>query len=224
MTAAYQADVEAFDAFDAEADARMRFVLALRRAGVLDARILSAMERTPRRLFVPDGWAPRVWEDRPLPLPGGGVITRPSDMARLLDAAALSPAARVLEVGAGSGCMTAALCVLAGEVVSVERAEARVETAAARLAACGLAPELRHADGLCAHLALGPFDRIVVDGAIASPPEALRQRLSHEGFLVIAIGDPFAPEQRLTRFGPGPLGGAEDLGAIRLDPLYVGLA
>ncbi len=207
----------------AEDDIRMRFALSLRRSGVTDARVMAALERTPRHLFAPPGLAASAWEDCALSLPGGGAMTSPSDLARLFAAAWIGPSDIVLEIGTGSGYGTAALARLAARVVSVERAQARVENAAQRLAGLGIANvDLRHADGLSPYAELGAFTRIIVDGSVPIAPAALLTRLLPGGVAVLALGGSF--DQRLFRFREARGEAPEELGSIRLDPLLPGLA
>src|ERR1039458_3457907 len=93
----------------------------LRARGVRDERVLAAMARVPRHEFAPEPYRDQAYDDHPLPIGEGQTISQPYIVALMLDALALSPADRVLEVGTGSGYLTALLAELVAQVFSVER-------------------------------------------------------------------------------------------------------
>src|ERR1700752_740203 len=93
----------------------------LRARGIRDERVLDAMARVPRHEFAPQRYRDQAYEDHPLPIGEGQTISQPYIVAVMLEALALSPADRVLEVGTGSGYVTALLAELAGQIFSVER-------------------------------------------------------------------------------------------------------
>src|ERR1700741_4584267 len=93
----------------------------LRARGIGDERVLDAMARVPRHEFAPQRYRDQAYEDHPLPIGEGQTISQPYIVAVMLEALALSPADRVLEIGTGSGYVTALLAELAGQIFSVER-------------------------------------------------------------------------------------------------------
>src|ERR1700691_1154408 len=101
----------------------------LRARGISDARVLSAMLRVPRHEFVPDAYRAQAYEDHPLPIGDGQTISQPYVVALMLEALAIAPADRVLEVGTGSGYVSALLGELAAQVFSVERHSALADSA-----------------------------------------------------------------------------------------------
>src|ERR1043165_2495329 len=116
----------------------MRFVLEMRQAGLTDARILSALEKTPRTYFAPDHLEGLAMDDIPLPLAHAQTMTKPSVIGRVLSALAPQAENNVLEIGTGSGFQAAAIASVARKVVTVERwrdlaAEARGRLGRARL-------------------------------------------------------------------------------------------
>src|SRR6186997_787428 len=118
--------------------ARSRMVDAqLRGRDVVDERVLAAMERVPRELFVPKDLRGRAYDDAALPIGGGQTISQPYMVARICEALALRGGERVLDVGTGSGYQAAVLAELASEVHTIERLPALAETARAALAAAG---------------------------------------------------------------------------------------
>src|SRR6202162_4217347 len=109
---------------------RLRMVDSqLRARGVCDERVLDAMSRVPRHEFAPERYRDQVYEDHPLPIGEGQTISQPYIVARMLEALAIKPTSKVLEVGTGSGYLTALLAELAAQVVSVERHAALADAA-----------------------------------------------------------------------------------------------
>src|ERR1700693_1135195 len=109
---------------------RLRMVDSqLRARGVSDERVLDAMSRVPRHEFAPERYRDQAYEDHPLPIGEGQTISQPYMVARMLEAVALSPTDRVLEVGTGSGYVTALLAELVAQVYSVERHPALADAA-----------------------------------------------------------------------------------------------
>ena len=120
-----------------EAEERIQFMLRLRARGIRDLRLLRALERAPRSLFMPQRYADVAARDIALPIGGGQTSPPPSMVAAMIEALDPPPRGRVLEVGAGSGYATALLAQLSGEVVSLERRRTLALEAAARLSAFG---------------------------------------------------------------------------------------
>lgn len=167
------------------------FVLALREKGLRDTAVLRAMERVPREAFAPAGHREQARRDIALPLPCGATMTAPSAVATMLSRLQLREGQRVMEIGTGSGYVTALLDRLgAGAVLSLERYRTLAEDAAARLAG---RPGIHvvQADALAPALPDGGFDRILVHGCVEAVPEHWLAALEPEGRLVtgLAIGD-----------------------------------
>ena len=112
-----------------EAERKMQFLFALRSKGVTDTRVLSAMEKIDRGLFVRGLFAERAYEDMPLPIACGQTISQPSVVGLMTQALDLSPRHKVLEVGTGSGYQAAVLSHLARRVYTVERHKTLVSEA-----------------------------------------------------------------------------------------------
>jgi protein-L-isoaspartate(D-aspartate) O-methyltransferase len=172
------------------ADARARMVEAqLRARGIADARVLAAMGAVPRENFVPDALAGQAYDDCALPIGHGQTISQPFMVARSLEVAALGPADRVLEVGAGSGYQAALLGHLCASAVAVELVEALATRARERIAALGLANvEVAHGDGSRGWPASAPYDAILVAAGAPRVPDALVAQLAEGGRLVIPVG------------------------------------
>ena len=161
----------------------------LRARGLADARVLEAMERVPRELFVPDESAHEAYDDSPLPIGAGQTISQPYMVALSTILARIPAGGRVLEIGTGSGYQAAILAQLAGQVVSIERHHALAESARAALGAAGITNvEVRVGDGSLGVPERAPFDAIVVTAAAPKIPPALVLQLAPGGRLVIPTG------------------------------------
>src|SRR3954454_9586664 len=114
---------------------------------VSDARVLAAMERVPRELFVPNDLRDRAYDDAALPIPGGQTISQPYMVAKICEALALRGDEHVLDVGSGSGYQAAVLAELASEVDTIERIPELAERARANLAAAGYRVRVHPGDG-----------------------------------------------------------------------------
>jgi len=171
-------------------EARNRMVdsqLAAR--GVNDGRVLAAMRKVPRHLFVPPKLRPYAYEDHPLAIGEGQTISQPYMVGFMTQTLAPRDTDRVLEVGAGSGYQTAVLAELAGEVISIERNESLAEQARARLEKLGYAnARIMVGDGTRGCPEFGPYDRILVTAAAPKVPEPLKAQLKPGGRLVCPAG------------------------------------
>lgn len=209
-----------------EGERTVAFLLSLRARGVRDLPLLRAMERVPRDRFAPSRFADLARQDVSVPLPCGQTMTAPFTVANLLIALDMQPGARVLEVGTGSGYVSALLAALGGEVVSLERYRSLALAAHERVSGSGFGKtvDMRHADGFQPDRTLGRFDRILVNGVTNSVPEALLARLSPGGRLVGALRvEGAARRVVVTRLDEDHFDHA--LGpAVRLPPLIPGRA
>src|SRR5262245_25209213 len=172
----------------------------LRRRGIHDQRVLDAIERVPRHLFVPNEYRSQAYEDHPIPIGENQTISQPFIIAVSLQALALTGTESVLEVGTGSGYQTALLSLLAREVFSIERYATLARGAGTILAKLGL-DNLRVIVGDGSHglREFAPYDAIVVSAAAPSVPRSLLDQLSEQGKMVIPVGPPHAQELLLVR-------------------------
>jgi protein-L-isoaspartate(D-aspartate) O-methyltransferase len=160
----------------------------LARRGIGDERVLAAMERVPRELFVPDEHQEIAYEDGPVPLPFGQTISQPYMVALTCEALALHGDEKVLDVGTGSGYAAAVLAELAGEVHTIERIPALAEAASAALEGAGYERVRVHVgDGTLGLPEAAPFDAIAVAAAADELPPALWAQLRLGGRIAIPL-------------------------------------
>jgi protein-L-isoaspartate(D-aspartate) O-methyltransferase len=176
----------------------------LRARGVMDERVLDAMSRVPRHEFAPERYRDQAYEDHPLPIGEGQTISQPYIVAVMLEALALSPAERVLEVGTGSGYVTALLAELAAQVFSVERHATLADAARELLADLGYTNvKVIVGDGSQGFEPCVPYDAIIVSAAAPDLPRALLSQLAEGGRMIIPVGTADAQQLQLVRIENG---------------------
>ncbi len=193
----------------------------LRRRGIEDERVLSAMAEVPRERFVPEALSDRAYTDGALAIGEGQTISQPWIVARMTALLELRGPERVLEVGTGSGYAAAVLSRCCSHVVTIERIAILAERARATITGLDYRNvEVRTGDGTTGVADRAPFDAIVVTAAAGSgPPRALSDQLVPGGALVCPVereGD-----ERLVRIRNGEV---EQIAAVRFVPLVEGEA
>jgi protein-L-isoaspartate(D-aspartate) O-methyltransferase len=155
-----------------------------------DPRVLDAMRRTPRHLFVPDHLQDSAYADRPLPIGHGQTISQPYIVALMTQLARPRPDSRALDIGTGSGYQAAVLSVLCKEVYGIEIVPALADEAKQRLADLEYTNvTVRCGDGYRGWQEYAPFDLIIVAAAPDHIPPALIEQLAPGGRLVLPVGD-----------------------------------
>jgi protein-L-isoaspartate(D-aspartate) O-methyltransferase len=162
----------------------------LRARGIRDERVLSAMGRVPRELFVLEGDGRYAYVDGPLAIGHGQTISQPYIVALICQEASVRPGVRVLDVGTGSGYQAAVLAEMGAEIHSIERIAALARFAEHNLAHAGYAGRvsLHVGDGTLGLPEAAPFDAIVVGAGAPAVPEPLYGQLALRGRLVVPVG------------------------------------
>jgi protein-L-isoaspartate(D-aspartate) O-methyltransferase len=206
------------------AERQMAFLFALRQRGVMDKRVLEAMEKVDRGAFVKGLFAERAYEDMPLPIACGQTISQPSVVGLMTQALDVQSRHKVLEVGTGSGYQAAVLSHLARRVYTVDRHKRLVTEAQAVFDRLGLSNITAFpADGSRGLPEQAPFDRILVTAAAEDPPGPLLAELKTGGIMVVPVGqsDTVQTLIKVTRSETGY--DYEELRPVRFVPLVEGM-
>jgi protein-L-isoaspartate(D-aspartate) O-methyltransferase len=210
------------DQFRAQRERMVRTQLAER--CIRDVRVLDAMRSVPRHEFVAETLWQDAYEDHPLPIGEGQTISQPYIVAAMLEHLAVEATERALEVGTGSGYVTALLSLLCAEVYSVERHAQLAASAESTLHRLGYRNvKIRVGDGSQGWLEYAPFDAILVSAATPEMPPALFAQLREGGRMVVPVGPPSSQELQLIR----KIGGEPEvtfLEGCRFVPLVEGTA
>ena len=212
------------DDADDPATRKMQFLFALRSKGVTDQRVLGAMEKIDRGLFITGLFSGRAYEDMPLPIACGQTISQPSVVGLMTQALQLSSRDKVLEVGTGSGYQAAVLSQLARRVYTVDRHRRLVGEARDSFETLDLANVTSIlGDGSFGLPDQAPFDRILLTAAAEDPPPPLLAQLKVGGIMVLPVGqsDHVQSLIRVTRLETGF--DYEELMPVRFVPLVEGL-
>jgi len=158
--------------------------------GIRDPRVLAAMGKVPRHLFVPDELRNEAYDDHPLPIGEGQTISQPYMVALMIEALGLKGEERVLEVGTGSGYEAAILAELCARVFSVERLEELATRARGRLSSLGYGNvSTRVGDGTLGWAEHAPYEAVVISAAAPCIPRPLLEQLKPGGCLVLPMGE-----------------------------------
>lgn len=196
---------------DWDAERRRMVDEQLRARDIRSARVLDAMLRVPRHLFVPEPQRTESYSDSPLPIGYAQTISQPYIVAFMTQALDVAPGHRVLEVGTGSGYQAAILGALAKDVYTIEIVAPLAERARELLSALGYRNiQVRTGNGYLGWPEHAPYDRIMVTAAPDEVPTALLQQLKLGGLIVIPVGT-VAQELRILR---RTVTGTETLGTL----------
>ena len=203
-------------------------VMELRGQGITDQRVLSAIERTPRDLFVDEPFQATAYENIALPIACGQTISQPYIVAYMSEVLEVDARHRVLEIGTGSGYQAAVLSPLCRMVYTVERHRPLLKVAEARFKALNLHNiVVRHGDGSAGWAEQAPFDRILITAAVSEIPPSLIEQLKPSGILVAPLSGPDAFERisqhlvRIMRIEDGIA--RQDLIPVAFVPMLPGL-
>ncbi len=207
--------------------AKIELIMALRRQGIRDKRVLNAIERVPRETFINASFRKQAYEDHALPIECGQTISQPFVVAYMTEQLQVTDRMKVLEVGTGSGYQAAVLSKLCRRVYTIERYRTLLKDAVKRF-------EELHLHNITAKVGDGaegwpeqaPFDRIIVTAAAPAVPQKLVEQLKPGGLMIVPVGTPGGRgEQNLVRIARTEEGvKREELLPVRFVPLVEGVA
>jgi protein-L-isoaspartate(D-aspartate) O-methyltransferase len=205
----------------AEKKSRMRMVASqIEARGVRDERVLAAMRRVPRHLFVPPALRSRAYADTPLPIGEDQTISQPYIVALMTAALELEPEDKVLEIGTGSGYQAAVLAELVKRVYTVEIKERLSSRSDALLKELGYENvTARRADGYFGWEEHAPFDAIMITAAVYAVPPPLLAQLSDGGRMILPMGNPFTYQELVLITRRGDTATVRHISSVRFVPM-----
>jgi|TARA_B100000029_G_scaffold442182_1_gene460423 protein-L-isoaspartate(D-aspartate) O-methyltransferase len=204
---------------------RARLILSLRSAGITDISVLSAVERVPRELFVPEPFRDQSYEDTALPIGYGQTLSQPYIVAFMVASLELNKTLKVLEIGTGSGYHCSVLSYLCRRVYTVERHRPLLANAEQKFSELQLHNiSTRAGDGMKGWPEQAPFDRISVSASSSEIPQNLLEQLAIGGIMILPVSgvDRKQVLKKISRTDSGFE--TQDLIEVRFVPLLPGLA
>lgn len=199
---------------------KIRLLMALRRSGITDTRVLAAIEHTPREAFVSEAQRHHAYDDSALPIEMEQTISQPTVVAWMTQALDIKEGHTVLEIGTGSGYQAAILAHLCRRVHTIERHKPLLDIAVARFEALKLRNITPHlGDGSKGWPHAAPYDRIIVTCAAEEMPDKLLAQLADGGIMIIPVGTHVANQQLLKITRQGNDFKSETMFPVRFVPL-----
>lgn len=204
---------------------RIQLIMELRARGIRSTRVLAAIEKVPRHLFVNPAFRAQAYADQSLPIECGQTVSQPYVVAYMSELLEITDRHKVLEVGTGSGYQAAVLSHLARRVYTIERYRTLAKEAEARFDELGLTNITSMiGDGIRGWKAQAPFDRIIVTAAAKDVPPALLEQLCDGGILVMPVGATGGVQHIVRIVSAGDRFERETLLPVRFVPLVPGKA
>jgi protein-L-isoaspartate(D-aspartate) O-methyltransferase len=204
---------------------KIELIMKLRDQGVRDVRVLEAMERIPREIFLPDSFAHHAYSDQSMPIACGQTISQPFIVAFMTDRLKVSKRMKVLEIGTGSGYQSAVLSLICRRVYTIERYRTLMNDAVERFRRLHLENITGMVgDGAKGWPAQAPFERIIVTAAAPEEPKMLLDQLAPGGIMIVPVDTGRGGQEllRITRTAQGLE--TEKLLDVRFVPLVEGVA
>src|SRR4030066_2325894 len=174
--------------------------------GIKDERVLNAMKKVPRHLFIDESMQYKAYDDMALPIGEGQTISQPYMVAIMTQLLELKGNEKVLEIGTGSGYQAAILAELAKEVYSVERVTAIATVAEERFHSLGYNNiRVKMGDGTLGWPEKAPFDRIIITAGPPKIPHTLIEQMSERGIIIAPVGERFSQQLLKVRKSKGKL-------------------
>lgn len=202
---------------------KIRLLMELRRQGIVDTRVLAAIERVDRERFIPPHFRNHAYDNVALPIEQGQTISQPYIVAFMTQALMLGARTKVLEIGTGSGYQAAILAGLCRRVYTIERFSSLLKVAEKRFLELKITNiTAKTGDGYKGWPEQAPFERIIVTAAAPEIPGALCDQLAIGGHMIIPVGNSSQDIVKLTRQDEGF---AEDiLLPVQFVPMLPGIA
>lgn len=199
---------------------RKKLVQEIEEKGIRDHKVLEAIGKVPRHLFIPDTALHQyAYEDKPFPIGAKQTISQPYTVAYQTELLQIKPREKVLEIGTGSGYQTAVLLEVGAKVFSVERQKVLYDRTKILLPQLGYNAKLFYGDGYKGLQPYAPYDKIIVTAGAPFIPEDLLTQLKNGGTLVIPVGkDGQQVMKKITKLSETS-SKTEDLGLFRFVPL-----
>ncbi len=167
---------------------RKKLVEEIRKKGIGDERVLSAIEKIPRHFFMDSSFESFAYQDKPFPIGSGQTISQPYTVAYQTELLEVEPKDKVLEIGTGSGYQACVLIEMGARVYTIERYRTLYNKTKKILNKMGYAPKMFYGDGAKGLPSYAPFDKILVTAAASEVPEELLKQLKPGGIMVVPVG------------------------------------
>lgn len=198
---------------------RQKLVRTIQQKGISDPRVLEAIGRVPRHLFMDSGFLDHAYQDKAFPIAAGQTISQPYTVAFQTELLQVKKGSKILEIGTGSGYQCAVLCEMGAKVYSIERQLELYKITSKFLPKLGYRPKkLIFGDGYKGLKEEAPFTGIIVTAGAPFVPKPLLSQLALGGRLVIPVGDDVQTMTLFIRKGPKEFE-KHEFGAFRFVPL-----
>jgi protein-L-isoaspartate(D-aspartate) O-methyltransferase len=167
---------------------RKKLIDALREKGITDERVLMAIDRVPRHLFLDSSFLEFAYQDKAFPIGSGQTISQPYTVAYQTQLLQVSPGEKILEIGTGSGYQSCVLLEMGAKVFTIERQKKLFEKTKSFLPSIGYNPKMFYGDGYKGLPPYAPFDKIIITAAAPEIPQELIAQMKTGGLLVIPLG------------------------------------